>query len=320
MGAKVAHFTKNSAERLTGERLERRLLGQLSRCSADFQLLEPGDHVMVCVSGGKDSFTLLHLLRENQKKAPFAFRITAVNLDQKQPGFPADRLPRYFESEGVDYRILSEDTYSIVKQKIPQGKTYCSLCSRLRRGILYNAAVELGATKIALGHHRDDLIETYLLNQFYSGQTKTMPPRLLSDDGRNTVIRPLAYCAEEDIIEFARIKRFPIIPCDLCGSQDNLKRQQIKRLIADLEKDNPKLRGNLMAAMRNVRPTHTLDPALNPHARAAAERQAAQADQLLPLDALRPRSASALRRESTPVLPTSVAGSVTTAEACTPEA
>lgn len=258
----VAQFPKKSAERLNGQRLERRLLAQLAACSADFRLLEPEDHIMVCVSGGKDSFTLLYLLREIQKKTPFRFELTAVNLDQKQPGFPADVLPRYLEQEGYNYKILTEDTYSVVKEKVPVGKTYCSLCSRLRRGILYNAAVELGATKLALGHHRDDLIETLLLNQFYSGQTKTMPPRLRSDDGRNVVIRPLAYCAEADIAALAELKGFPIIPCNLCGSQDNLKRQQIKELLLTLEADNPKLRGNLLAALRNVRPTHMLDPKL----------------------------------------------------------
>ncbi len=242
--------------------LERKLLGNLARASADFRLIEPNDRVMVAVSGGKDSHALLHLLRLVQRKAPFNFSIVAVNLDQKQPNFPAETLPRYFESEGYDYRIIEEDTYSIVKEKVPQGQTYCSLCSRLRRGILYNVAQELGATKIALGHHRDDAIETLLLNQFYSGQLKSMPARLVSDDGRNVVVRPLLYCAEADIAAYAESKRFPIIPCDLCGSQDNLKRQEVKRLLASLERDNPKLRGNLMAALRNVRPTHLLDPGL----------------------------------------------------------
>jgi len=242
------------------ERLRRRLLSQIARASAEFSLLQPDDHVMVAVSGGKDSFSMLYLLRELQRKAPFAFSLIAVNLDQGQPNFPADVLPSYFRSEGFDFRIIEEDTYSIVKDKVPEGRTYCSLCSRLRRGILYNVAEELGATKIALGHHRDDAIETLLLNLFYSGQTKAMPARLRSDDGRNTVIRPLLTCAEADIAEFAELMAFPVIPCDLCGSQDNLKRQQMKRLLADLERDNPKLRGNLLAALRNVRTTHLLDP------------------------------------------------------------
>ncbi len=244
---------------IDAEALERRLLGNLAKASAEFGLLEEGDRVMVGVSGGKDSFTLLHLLRLIQRRAPFRFSLIAVNLDQKQPNFPAHVLPDYFEREGYDYRIIEEDTYSIVKEKVPAGKTYCSLCSRLRRGILYNVAQDLGATKIALGHHRDDAIETLLLNQFYSGQLKAMPPKLLSDDGRNVVIRPLLLCAETDIAAYAEARQFPIIPCDLCGSQDNLKRQEIKRLLSTLERDNPKLRANLLAALRNVRPTHLLD-------------------------------------------------------------
>jgi tRNA 2-thiocytidine biosynthesis protein TtcA len=239
-------------------RLEKRLLSQLAQASAEFGLIEPGDRVMVAVSGGKDSFGLLYLLREVQKKAPFEFSIIAVNLDQKQPGFPEDVLPRYFEQEGYDYRIIEEDTYSIVKEKVPEGKTYCSLCSRLRRGILYNVAEELGATKLALGHHRDDAIVTLLLNLFYSGQTKAMPAKLRSDDGRNTVIRPLIYCAEEDMAELARLRKFPIIPCNLCGSQENLKRQEVKELVATLELKNPKLRGNMLAALKNVRLSHML--------------------------------------------------------------
>jgi tRNA 2-thiocytidine biosynthesis protein TtcA len=239
-------------------RLEKRLLSQIGHASVEFGLIEPNDRVMVAVSGGKDSFGLLYLLREIQKKAPFDFSIIAVNLDQKQPGFPEDVLPRYFEQEGYDYRIIEEDTYSIVKEKVPEGKTYCSLCSRLRRGILYNVAEELGATKLALGHHRDDAIVTLLLNLFYSGQTKAMPAKLLSDDGRNTVIRPLIYCAEEDMAELARLRAFPIIPCNLCGSQENLKRQEMKELLATLELKNPKLRGNMLAALKNVRLTHML--------------------------------------------------------------
>lgn len=239
--------------------LERKLLGLLARASAEFGLIEAGDRVMVALSGGKDSHALLHLLRLIQRRAPFEFSLVAVNLDQKQPNFPAHVLPEYLRREGYDFRIVEEDTYSIVKQKVPEGRTYCSLCSRLRRGILYNVAQELGATKIALGHHRDDAIETLLLNQFYSGQLKAMPAKLLSDDRRNVVIRPLIYCSESDIATYAKAKAFPIIPCDLCGSQDNLKRQEIKQLLIQLEAHNPKLRSNLLASLRNVRPTHLLD-------------------------------------------------------------
>jgi tRNA 2-thiocytidine biosynthesis protein TtcA len=241
------------------ELLERRLLSQVARASHQYRLIEPGDRILVAVSGGKDSMTLLHLLREIEKRAPFEFSLVAVNLDQGHPGFPERVLPDYFEREGYDYRILKEDTYSVVKQKIPVGKTHCSLCSRLRRGILYSAARELSATKIALGHHRDDAIETLLLNLFYSGQIKSMPPRLHADDGHNVVIRPLALCAERDIAAFAAKKCFPIVPCDLCGSQENLKRQQVKRLIAELERDNPQVRANLVAALGNVRPSHLFD-------------------------------------------------------------
>jgi tRNA 2-thiocytidine biosynthesis protein TtcA len=245
------------------DRLEKNLLSNVGRASADFALLEPNDRVLVAVSGGKDSHAMLYLLREIQKRAPFPFSLVAVNVDQGHPGFPRRLLPDYFEAEGYDYRILEEDTYSIVKEKVPEGKTYCSLCSRLRRGILYTAGKALGATKIALGHHRDDLVETLLLNLFYSGQTKSMPPRLLSDDGESVVIRPLAYCAEEDIARFAAAKAFPIIPCDLCGSQEELKRKRVKRLVDELTAENPKVRANLFAALGNVRPTHLLDRELS---------------------------------------------------------
>ena len=244
------------------EQLERRLLGQIADASQRYRLIEPGDRIMACISGGKDSLTMLHLLRVLQARVPFAFSIVAVNLDQGQPGFPKEVLPNFFRRHGYEYRIVEEDTYSIVTSKIPEGKTYCSLCSRLRRGILYNLAEELGATKLALGHHRDDAIETLLLNLFYSGQMKSMPPRLRSDDGRNIVVRPLIQCVESDIARYAAFRAFPIIPCDLCGSQENLKRQQIKVLLDRLSADNPHVRGNLFRALSNIRTSHLLDVAL----------------------------------------------------------
>jgi tRNA 2-thiocytidine biosynthesis protein TtcA len=257
--------TSLAARRLSGQngglmdRVEHRLMTQLARASHDFALLEPGDRVMVAMSGGKDSHALLYLLREVQRRAPFEFSLIAVNVDQGHPGFPKTRLPEYFRREGYEFEIVEEDTYSIVQEKVPAGKTTCSLCSRLRRGILYTTAARLGATKIALGHHRDDVIETLLLNLFFSGQTKAMPPRLRSDDGRNVVIRPLVYAAESDLAAFAEAKQFPIIPCDLCGSQEQLQRKRIKALLASLEAENPNIRRNLLAALGNVRPTHLLD-------------------------------------------------------------
>jgi tRNA 2-thiocytidine biosynthesis protein TtcA len=239
--------------------VEKHLLNELARASSDFRLLEPNDRVMVAVSGGKDSLSMLHLLRETSRRAPFPFTLIAVNLDQGHPGFPKHVLPEYFEKEGYEYEIIERDTYSVVKEKVPEGKTYCSLCSRFRRGILYDVAQELGCTKIALGHHRDDVIETLLLNLFYSGQMKAMPPRLRSDDGRNVVIRPLVYSSECDLVEFAEEKQFPIIPCDLCGSQDNLQRKKVKELLNRLSAENPHVRGNLFAALSNVRPSHLMD-------------------------------------------------------------
>jgi len=245
------------------EQLEKRLVKRVAKASEDFKLIEPNDHIMVCVSGGKDSYTMLHMLRVLQRHMPFPFTMIAVNLDQKQPNFPAEVIPTFMRENGYDFEVVERDTYSVVVDKVPEGKTYCALCSRLRRGILYDTAVRLGATKIALGHHRDDIIETVVLNLFYSGQLKAMPPKLISDDGRNTVIRPLAYCAEDEIAAFASLKRFPVIPCDLCGSQENLHRKKVKRLIDSLHEENPVVRGNIFAALGNVRPSHLLDRKLH---------------------------------------------------------
>jgi tRNA 2-thiocytidine biosynthesis protein TtcA len=273
------------------DRLEKKLLSQVAKASSDFRMLEPGDRVMVAVSGGKDSHAMLYLLRELQKKAPFSFSLFALNVDQGHPGFPSDVLPAYFEREGYEYVIVKEDTYSVVTEKIPEGKTFCSLCSRLRRGILYTQAQKLGATKIALGHHRDDVIETLMLNLLYAGQLKAMPARLRSDDGRNVVIRPLVYATEAELTELAEVKAFPIIPCDLCGSQDNLKRKQVKQLLTKLNDENPTVRANVFAALGNIRPSHLYDLDLR---RATGEDDAREeapttgvASNVVPLTALR---------------------------------
>ena len=243
-------------------KLQKRLRRNVGRAIQDFNMIEEGDRVMVCLSGGKDSFALLDILRNLQARAPVDFELIAVNLDQKQPGFPEQVLPDYLHGLGVPFHIIEQDTYRIVKRVIPEGKTTCGLCSRLRRGILYAFAAEQGMTKIALGHHRDDILETLFLNLFHGGKLKAMPPKLLSDDGRHVVIRPLAYCKERDLAAYAEARQFPIIPCNLCGSQENLQRQAIKAMLRQWEKQFPGRVDSIFAAMGNVAPSHLADAGL----------------------------------------------------------
>ncbi len=257
--AQPIHFERHSTN---FNRLKGRLEHQVGKAIADFNMIEAGDTVMVCLSGGKDSYTLLDVLLTLRKRAPVDFRIVAMNLDQKQPGFPEDVLPGYLKSIGVDFHIEAQDTYSIVKEKIPEGKTTCSLCSRLRRGIIYRVAHELGANKIALGHHRDDMIETLFLNMFFGGKLKAMPPKLVTDKGDHIVIRPLAYCAEKDIARYARGMEFPLIPCNLCGSQENMQRKNVKKMLAAWELEYPGRSQTIFTAMQNVKPSHLLDSGL----------------------------------------------------------
>lgn len=253
----IKHLPDNASN--TFIRLRNSLISATGKAIGDYNMIEAGDTVLVCMSGGKDSHALLMILLALQERAPIDFKLIAMNLDQKQPGFPADVLPKYLEKLGVEYRIVEADTYSIVKEKIPAGKTTCSLCSRLRRGVIYRTAKELGANKIALGHHRDDIVETLFLNLFFGAKMKAMPPKLATNDKQNVVIRPLAYCAEKDIAAYARQMQFPIIPCDLCGSQENLQRQKVKEMLHAWELEQPGRINNIFRAITNVEPSHLAD-------------------------------------------------------------
>ncbi|MBL78977.1 MAG: tRNA 2-thiocytidine(32) synthetase TtcA [Nitrosomonadaceae bacterium] len=249
-------------EKYNTNKLYKRLRRQVGSAISDFNMIEEGDKVMVCLSGGKDSYALLDILRNLQSRAQMQFELIAVNLDQKQPGFPEQILPEYLTKIGIPFHIIEQDTYSVVKRVIPEGKTTCSLCSRLRRGVLYRVASEIGATKIALGHHRDDILETLFLNLFYGGKLKAMSPKLINDTGQHIVIRPLVYCKEKDLEEYANIEIFPIIPCNLCGSQQNLQRQRIKKMMREWEKNFPGRLETMFTALRNVQPSHLIDNTL----------------------------------------------------------
>jgi tRNA 2-thiocytidine biosynthesis protein TtcA len=264
-------------ERYEFNKLQKRLRRLAGQAIADYGMIRAGDRVMVCLSGGKDSFTLLDILLKLKINAPVSFDLIAVNLDQKQPGFPAEVLPNYLSERGIPFHIIEQDTYSVVKNIVPEGKTTCGLCSRLRRGLLYRYAADNGITKIALGHHRDDILETFFLNLFYGGALKAMPPKLLSDDRRHIVIRPLAYCKEEDIAEYARIRAFPIIPCNLCGSQENLQRQAMKAMLKEWEKRHPGRIETLFTALQNVAPSQLADAKLFDFAGLESLRDAADA-------------------------------------------
>lgn len=260
--ARVSDGRDTRKDRLEFNKLRKRLRRQAGKAIADFNMIEAGDRIMVCISGGKDSHVMLELLISLRSSAPIDFEIVAVTLDQKQPGYPEDVLPDYLETLGVPFYILEKDTYSVVRSIIPEGKTTCGLCSRLRRGTLYGFAEQIGATKIALGHHRDDIVETLFLNLFFGGKLKAMPPKLKSDDGRHVVIRPLAYCRESDIADYAHAMQFPIIPCNLCGTQENLQRQEIKGMLTDWERQYPGRTETIFRALGNVAPSHLLDQEL----------------------------------------------------------
>ena len=249
-------------EQLESNKLQKRLRRNVGKAVADYRMIEEGDRIMVCLSGGKDSYAMLDILMNLQKNAPVQFELVAVNLDQKQPGFPERVLPNYLDTLDIEYHILEKDTYSVVTSKIPEGKTYCSLCSRLRRGTLYGFAEQIGATKVALGHHRDDIVETLFLNMFYQGKLKAMPPKLLSDDKRNVLIRPLAYCKESDLVALAELKQFPIIPCNLCGSQAGLQRNAVKEMLTQWERQFPGRIDAIFGAIKNVAPSQLADTSL----------------------------------------------------------